>query len=140
MLHAHAAEQRDQVLLTLADVSRSALLRLPDQDCAHRCLDLLDRADALKPTLTAEFGLAQDALDQAADIVDEFNTLIGAPRSAILEARDLLDNRLDPLMRQFEASADAEKAALHQDYRNARLIVGGGSSSGEEDTPPPVEP
>ncbi len=115
-LQAHAAETNDPILLALADVSLTDLLVLDDPDFANHCAEILDAiTPTRRPVLLADYGLTEDGIEDATDLLEEFTQRIGAPRQAIgqrkvageeitraiKEARALLKNRLDPLVRQF---------------------------------------
>ena len=141
-LQALAAEQTDPILLALADVSLTDLIALTDPDFANRCTDILAAiTPARHPLLISDFGLTADGIEDATDLLEEFTQRIGAPRAAIVarstarqeieraigEARHLLKNRLDPLMRQFNQAGTTPEAIakrlFHEAYQSARVIV-----------------
>ena len=141
-LQAHAAETNDPILLALADVSLTDLLVLDDPDFANRCAELLGAiTPTLRPLLISDFGLTEPGIEDAQDLLEEFQQRIGAPREAIgqrkiagqeitraiTEARQTLKNRLDPLMRQFNVTGTTPEAItkrlFHEAYQSARVIV-----------------
>ena len=141
-LQAHAAETNDPILLALANVSLTDLLVLDDTDFANRCAELLAAiTPTLRPLLISDFGLTEPGIEDAQDLLEEFQQRIGAPREAIgqrkiagqeitraiTEARQTLKNRLDPLMRQFNVTGTTPEAIakrlFHEAYQSARIIV-----------------
>ena len=141
-LQAHATETDAPILQSLADVSLTDLIAQTDTDFANRCADILAQlTPTRRPIIIAEFGITAEAIEDATDLLEEFTQRIGAPRSAIVarstarqeieraitEARHLLKNRLDPLMRQFnQAGTTPEtiaKRLFHEAYQSARVIV-----------------
>ena len=141
-LQALAAEQTDPILLALADVSLTDLIALTDPDFANRCTDILAAiTPTRRPLLISDYGLTEDGIEDATDLLEEFTQRIGAPRAAIVarstarqeieraigEARHLLKNRLDPLMRQFNQAGTTPEAIakrlFHEAYQSARIIV-----------------
>lgn len=141
-LQARAAEANDPILLALADVSLTDLLVLDDTDFANRCAELLAAiTPTLRPLLISDFGLTEPGIEDAQDLLEEFQQRIGAPREAIgqrkiagqeitraiTEARQTLKNRLDPLMRQFNITGTTPesiaKRLFHEAYQSARIIV-----------------
>ena len=141
-LQALAAETTDPILLALADVSITDLIVLDDPVFANRCTDILAAiTPARRPTLITDYGLTEDGIEDAQDLLEEFTQRIGAPRQAIgqrkiageeitraiTEARQLLKNRLDPLMRQFNQTGTTPesiaKHLFHEAYQTARIIV-----------------
>ena len=142
MVHALSAANADTALLAQADSSLNELLNLPDKTCADRCATLVALITVeRRPILTAEYGLTPELEQNASDLIDEFSHQIGAPRAFIIErktagqqvklaitdARFLFDNRLAPLLRQYNLPArdpiSQAKRAFYDVYQSARIIV-----------------
>lgn len=154
ILQAYAAEQNDTELLRATDRSYYDLYELPDRDSANRCGDLLAQlTPARRPHLESDYGLTPAAEATAQELLTEFANRIGARReeigalksaaqeiaTAIADARQILKNRLDPLIRQYnvpptDPSTQAQKA-FHEAYHSARIIVDAPSKK-KKPTPP----
>lgn len=141
-VHSLAGETADTDLLITSSTSTYDLLNLPDQDFANRANDLLGLiTPERRPLLISDYGLTADMEENARDLLEEFADRIGTPRDeiiarktagqeiarAIADARYILKNRLDPLMRQFNLQgtdpATLAKKAFHDTYQGARIIV-----------------
>ena len=141
-IQSHAAETNDPILLALADISITDLIAQSDLDFANRCAEILAAiTPTRRPLLIADFGLTEEGIEDTSDLLEEFQQRIGAPREAIgqrklagqeieraiAEARHLLKNRLDPLMRQFNQTGTTPEAIakhlFHEAYQSARIIV-----------------
>jgi hypothetical protein len=132
ILTAFAHEKDDMDLAKQVDLSKSAILRLKDTELVPKVTFFISIARQYIEEL-ADFGLSEASLTELEAMADEFNGLIGKPRSIrnkkfvalseveqlINEGNNLLKNKLDKLMLMFRES----NPAFYDGYHRARVIV-----------------
>ncbi len=113
-------------------VSASQLERMPDEKVRTTCQNVYNEAVQLGDVL-ADFGQTVEDVTQLKKEIDDFSALIASPRSAIvtrsqatkelnslmLEANDLLRNKIDKLMELLKTS----QPKVYNTYLAARVIV-----------------
>ncbi|MEO8068987.1 MAG: hypothetical protein ABI599_14925 [Flavobacteriales bacterium] len=139
------AEDTDAtVLREKMDVSYSDLIAPRDAVVAQKCQGIHDEANAVI-ALLAPYGVVAADLTALQTLIDAYEAVISAPRTAITvrkgatgnietlirEGTTILTNRLDKLMSEFKDSSPA----FHQEYFDARIVVNTGAKA-EVPVPP----
>ena len=132
ILTAFAYEKDDTDLVKQVKLSKSAILKIKDTDVVPKAKFFTSIAMQNLKELT-DFGLSEASLTELEAIVNEFDGLIGKPRSIrnkkfvslgevdqfINEGNNLLKNKLDKLMLMFRES----NPAFYNGYQRSRVIV-----------------
>lgn len=132
ILTAFAHEKDDMDLVKQVNVSKSSVLKLKDTELVPKVTFFISIARQYIEDL-ADFSLSEASLTELEAMADEFNGLIGKPRSIqnkkfvalaevdelINEGNNLLKNKLDKLMLMFRES----NPAFYDGYQRARVIV-----------------
>ena len=142
-----ATDTGDTVLRGAVDYSRSDLLEGRDTVVGQRCQGVHAAANGVAAALVAYGVVAADLVALQAAI-DAYVVAVSAPRTAITirkgateaiatlvrEGLGILNDRMDKLMPEFEASAPN----FYQEYFDARIIVDLGGPEEEEEPVPPT--
>jgi hypothetical protein len=132
ILTAFAHEQDDMDMATKVKLSKSEILKMREVDIDAYIKSIISIAKENLLEL-ADFGLSEALLTEIESLVDEFNGLIGKPRTLlnkkyqslgeveqlINEGNQLLKNKLDKLMLMFRES----NPTYYDGYQRARVIV-----------------
>lgn len=130
---AYASEAGDAELEQQSDFSLSGLVRMPDREFAQKVQVLLTLATTHLTDL-ADQGITEEQITEASTSADDFNELIGQPRTMVIkrstvsgevsdlisETTSMLSDRLDRLMLRFRVS----DLPFYEGYTKARLLVG----------------
>jgi len=131
-LQAYGAITGKSVLAEKVKITRSDIIQARETDVEALVKPVTDTARAELDNL-ADYGVTEPMVTEAETSTDQFNELIGRPRtirnqafaakSALQElmdtAMDMLNNRLDKLMLQFQFS----HPEFYDEYLRARTIV-----------------
>lgn len=132
VLQAFALEQGDGDLAGKVKASKSDIMRMKEEELSGMIRLLTDTAEKHQSAL-ADFGVGPEIVTELKTSVDEFQGLIGKPRSILntrfvaLDAIDqlfdegnaLLNNRMDNIMLMFRES----NPDFYNGYERARTIV-----------------
>lgn len=142
---AFAEDTSNTVLREKVDFSRTDLSTKRDAVVAQLCQGIHDEANAVIASL-APYGLVAADLTALQTLIDDYEAVISAPRTAITvrkgsteaiealikEGTLILTNRLDKLMSEFKDSAPD----FYQEYFDARVVVNTGVVTPEKPVPP----
>lgn len=130
-LHAHASEMGDLDLAKKTKLTKSDIEKITDTDIDSEIKAITDVAKKILADI-ADLGVTEDMITEILTSVDEFNRLIGKPKS-ILNTKfenissldqlldtgfDLLNNQMDKVMLMFRDS----NPSYYEGYQRARSI------------------
>ena len=130
---AYAADQEDNELASVADLTVSGLNKLPEPDFRAPIDALVSAAETHLKDL-ADQGISKEQLTELQTTLDDFDELIGNPRqiqisSALISreiselikaSMDLLNDQLDKSMLRYKLT----DPTFYEGYERSRVIVG----------------
>ena len=136
---------KDQDLLALTDVPRSAIDKLDVEELSNRATLVLAQANARKTEL-ATLQVTQANIDELSQALQDYNEAKVGPRQAtvermsqtgslgslIREANDILRNEIDPMVNLFSRT----NPEFVSKYQAARVIVDRAASHATKPAPP----
>ena len=132
VLKAYAFEQEDNDLANAVSITKSGILKLRDQDIDAMAKKVTGIAEDHLANL-ADFGITSDSLTEVLSTLEDFNSLIGKPRTILnqryvalgtlgelfSETSSLLRDRMDNILLMFRES----NPEFYDGYQRARTIV-----------------
>ncbi len=132
ILQVIATEQNNADMAIAVKMTKSDILKLRESDVGASVKNICSKANENIDTL-ADFGVTQDVVTELNTSVDDFNVLIGKPRTILSQKYAALNNiddlfdegnsvlklKLDMSMLIFRES----QAEFYNGYQNARTII-----------------
>lgn len=127
-----AAEQNNSDLASAVKMTKSDLILLKEADLGAAVKNLLAKANENTATL-AEFGVSPDVITELTTSVDDYNALIGKPRTILSQkyaALNTIEELFDEGNRILKLNLDnamliyrESQSEFYQGYQNARNII-----------------
>jgi hypothetical protein len=132
VLQVIATEQNNTDLAIAVKMTQSDIARFRESELGAAVKNIISKANENLETL-AEFGITQDVITELSTSVDDFNVLIGQPRTILSqkyaalknieelfdEGNSLLKLQIDNSMLLFRIS----QTEFYKGYQNARTII-----------------
>ncbi len=132
VLQVIATEQNNSDLALSVKMTQSDIAKLRESDLGAAVKNIIGKANENLETL-AEFGITQDVITELSTSIDDFNVLIGQPRTILSqkyaalknieelfsEGNSILKLQLDNSMLLFRIT----QSEFYEGYQNARTII-----------------